>query len=121
AGVVTQDGRAIKAPKVAASVNPKLLYTAMVPEDALDADFLRRMRNWRCGSGTFRMNVALSTLPNFSALPGCDVADHHTSGIIMAPSLDYMDRAYADARRHGWSRQPIIEMLVPSTLDDSLA
>ena len=118
-GVRLQDGRSIRAPKVAANVNPKLLYTSLVPEGALDAGFLRRMRNWRCGSGTFRMNVALSTLPSFTALPGRRVGDHHTSGIIMAPSLGYMDRAYGDARRHGWSLEPIIEMLIPSTLDVS--
>jgi phytoene dehydrogenase-like protein len=120
-GVVLADGRVIRGQVVAANVNPRLLYTTMVAEGALSADVLRRMRNWRCGSGTFRMNVALSGLPSFTALPGSSVADHHTSGIIMAPSLAYMDRAYADARQHGWSREPIIEMLIPSTLDDSLA
>jgi phytoene dehydrogenase-like protein len=67
------------------------------------------------------MNVALAALPSFSALPGSAVADHHTAGIIMAPNLRYMDRAYDDARRDGWSSEPIIEMLIPSTLDDSLA
>jgi phytoene dehydrogenase-like protein len=111
----------IRGQVVAANVNPRLLYTAMVPEGALSADVRRRMHNWRCGSGTFRMNVALSGLPSFTALPGSSIADHHTSGIIMAPSLAYMDRAFADARQHGWSREPIIEMLIPSTLDDSLA
>jgi phytoene dehydrogenase-like protein len=106
---------------VAANVTPRLLYTAMVPEGALEPAFLRRMQHWRCGSGTFRMNVALSALPSFSALPGREIADHHTSGIILAPSLAYMDRAYCDARAHGWSREPVIEMLIPSTLDDTLA
>jgi len=120
-GVVLADGRVIRGQVVAANVNPRLLYTTMVTEGALSADVLRRMHNWRCGSGTFRMNVALSGLPSFTALPGSSVADHHTSGIIMAPSLGYMDRAYANARQHGWSREPIIEMLIPSTLDDSLA
>jgi phytoene dehydrogenase-like protein len=120
-GVVLADGRVIRSDIVAANVNPRLLYTTMIPESALTADVLRRMRNWRCGSGTFRMNVALSALPSFTALPGSELADHHTSGIIMAPSLAYMDRAFADARQHGWSREPIIEMLIPSTLDDSLA
>jgi phytoene dehydrogenase-like protein len=120
-GVVLADGRIVRAAAVAANVNPKLLYTAMVPESALDAAFLRRMRAWRCGSGTFRINVALSQLPSFTALPGSDLADHHTAGIILGPSLDYMDRAYGDARSLGWSREPIIEMLIPSTLDDTLA
>jgi phytoene dehydrogenase-like protein len=120
-GVALADGRVVRAVAVAANVNPKLLYTTMLPRQALDADFLRRMQGWRCGSGTFRINVALSQLPSFTALPGRDVADHHTSGIILAPSLDYMDRAYCDARIAGWSREPIIEMVIPSTLDDTLA
>ncbi|MFL5151420.1 MAG: phytoene desaturase family protein [Microvirga sp.] len=121
AGVTLEDGRAIRAGTVAANVNPKLLYDRMVPKDAVAADFAARMARWRCGSGTFRMNVALSRLPSFTALPGSAPADHHSSGIIIAPSLAYMDRAYHDARAHGWSREPVIEMLIPSTLDDSLA
>src|SRR5262245_10679495 len=120
-GVVLQDGRSIRSPIVAANVNPRLLYTAMIAEGALDADFLRRIRRWKCGSGTFRINVALSRLPSFAARPGSVAVDHHTAGIIMAPSLSYMDRAFCDARQYGWSREPIIEMLIPSTLDDTLA
>jgi phytoene dehydrogenase-like protein len=76
---------------------------------------------WRCGSGTFRMNVALSELPDFTCLPGRQLAEHHTSGIIMAPSLDYMEKAFFDARQHGWSKKPIVEMVISSTLDDTLA
>ncbi len=120
-GVRLADGRVIRARAVAANVNPKLLYTRLLPADAVPEDVLARMRRWRVGSGTFRMNVALSGLPNFTALPGNAVADHHTAGIILAPSLAYMDRAYTDARADGWSREPIVEMLIPSTLDDSLA
>ncbi|WP_407155932.1 phytoene desaturase family protein [Bradyrhizobium sp. STM 3557] len=118
-GVVLEDGRAIRASSVAANVNPKLLYTRLVPSEALPAPFLARIRNWRCGSGTFRMNVALSGLPSFTALP--EEGDHLSAGIILAPSLGYMDRAYLDARDHGWSREPVVELLIPSTLDDSLA
>src|SRR5262245_50716892 len=118
-GVTLEDGRALRADAVISGINPKLLYTRMIPTDALPATFLERMQHWRCGSGTFRMNVALSALPRFSALP--EAGDHHTAGIILAPSLAYMDRAHQDARSFGWSKQPIIEMLIPSTLDDSLA
>jgi phytoene dehydrogenase-like protein len=120
-GVVLTDGRLVRGKAVAANVNPRLLYTSMVPADALDTPFLDRMQHWRCGSGTFRMNLALSRLPSFTALPGRDPADHHTAGIIMAPSLAYMDRAYDDAKRDGCSANPIIEMVIPSTLDASLA
>ena len=120
-GVALEDGRSIRSAAVAANVNPRLLYTAMVPSGALEPAFLHRMRRWRCGSGTFRMNVALSRLPSFTALPGSTPADHHTAGIILAQSLGYMDQAYCDARQLGWSREPIIELVIPSTLDDTLA
>jgi phytoene dehydrogenase-like protein len=121
AGVVTQNGEVFRAKIVAANVNPKLLYRDLVPQEALPADFRERIGRWRCGSGTFRMNVALSELPDFSALPGRAPAEHHTAGIIVAPSLRYMEDAYFDARRFGWARQPIVEMLIPSTLDETLA
>jgi phytoene dehydrogenase-like protein len=118
-GVVLDNGETIRAKYVGSSVNPKLLYTRLVPSGALPGDFLARIKNWRNGSGTFRMNVALSALPSFTALPGG--GDHLTSGIIIAPSLNYMDRAWRDARDSGWSGEPIVEMLIPSTLDASLA
>ncbi len=120
-GVVLADGRFVRAAAVAANVNPKLLYTEMIPKNALEPAFLRRMQGWRCGSGTFRINVALAELPSFTALPGRDLGDHHTAGIILGPSLGYMDRAYCDARAFGWSREPVIEMVIPSSLDDTLA
>jgi len=118
-GIVLDNGETIRAKYVASSVNPKLLYTRLLPSNALPDDFRTRMQNWKNASGTFRMNVALNALPSFTALPGN--GDHLTSGIIMAPSLAYMDRAWQDAREHGWSRAPVMEMLIPSTLDDSLA
>ena len=118
-GVVLDTGETVRAKFVASSVNPKLLYTRLVPSGALPGDFLARIKNWRNGSGTFRMNVALAALPSFAALPGG--GDHLTSGIIIAPNLAYMDRAWQDARERGWSKQPIVEMLIPSTLDESLA
>src|SRR5262245_1648185 len=118
-GVVLDNGETIRAKYVAANVNPKLLYTRLIPSGALAPEFLTRMGRWRNGSGTFRMNVALSALPSFTALPG--EGDHLTAGIILAPSLAYMDRAWLDAREHGWSRAPVVELLIPSTLDETLA
>jgi phytoene dehydrogenase-like protein len=117
-GVTLDTGETVRAKYVASSVNPKLLYTRLVPPDALPAEFVGRIRNWRNGSGTFRMNVALNALPSFAALPGS--GDHLTAGIIIAPGLGYMDRAWQDARAQGWSREPVVEVLIPSTLDDTL-
>jgi phytoene dehydrogenase-like protein len=118
-GVALEDGRTIRAEAVAAGVDPLRLYTRLIPSDALPAEFLARIRRWRSGSGTFRINVALSALPRFTVLP--EIGDHLTAGIILAPSMGYMDRAYHDARAGGVSREPIVELVIPSTLDDSLA
>jgi phytoene dehydrogenase-like protein len=120
-GVVTATGEELRAGCVVSNLNPKLLFGSMIDPNALDPDFRARIERWRCGSGTFRMNVALAELPDFTALPGRDCAEHHTAGIIMAPSLAYMDQAYLDAKADGWSKRPIVEMLIPSTLDDTLA
>jgi phytoene dehydrogenase-like protein len=118
-GVETEDGTVHRAPIVAANVGPKLLFEKLVDPADLPADFRRRVAGFRAGSGTFRMNVALGELPRFTCLP--EPGEHLQSGIILAPTLDYMDRAFTTARAEGWSREPIVEMLIPSIADDSLA
>jgi phytoene dehydrogenase-like protein len=118
-GVVTAAGDTVRARAVVANVHPRLLFDRLVDPAVVPADFRERIGRYASGSGTFRMNVALSELPCFTARP--KPGDHLTAGIILAPSLAYMDRAHAEARLNGWSSQPIIEMLIPSTLDDSLA
>jgi phytoene dehydrogenase-like protein len=117
--VLLEDGREFGARAVVANVNPKLLYLRLMDPALLDEEFRERMARYKCGSASFRMNVALSALPRFTCLP--EPGPHHGSGIIMAPSLGYMDRAYVDARAEGMARAPIVEMVIPSTLDDSLA
>ncbi len=118
-GVRLADGATHRAHKVIANVHPKVLYERLIAPEALPETFRNRIATYRSGSGTFRMNVALSELPRFTCRP--EAGDHLTAGIIMAPSLAYMDTAWDDARKLGWSRKPIVEMLIPSTLDDSLA
>lgn len=117
-GVELADGTRIAARAIAANVHPKTLLLDMLDPGLLAPDIRQRMQGHANGSATFRMNVALRTLPRFAARP--EPGDHLKSGIILAPSLDYMDRAHADARAHGWSRRPIVEMLIPSLVDDSL-
>ncbi len=117
--VVLEDGREIAGRAVVANVNPKLLFLKLVDAALLERDFRERLERYKCASASFRMNVALSALPKFSCLP--EAGPHHASGIIMAPSLDYMDRAYLEARAEGVSRAPIVEMVIASTLDDTLA
>ncbi len=118
-GVVTEAGEALAARTVVSNLNPKLLFERLLDPAVLPGDFRERIARYRCGSGTFRMNLALSELPRFTCWP--EPGDHLTGGIIIAPSLAYMERAYADARACGWSKAPVVELLIPSTLDNSLA
>jgi phytoene dehydrogenase-like protein len=120
AGLALADGRVVRARRIVANVNPRMLYLRLLEAGDVAPDVRARMQRYRAGSASFRMNVALSELPNFDA-SGPAGSDIHRSGIIIGPSLQYMDRAHLDARRDGMSREPVIEMLIPSTLDDSLA
>lgn len=121
AGVVLETGEVVRAHAVAANVGPRLLFSRMLRDGAIDRDAHTRLKVFKTGSGTFRMNVALSELPDFICRRGKDMGPHHGSGIIIGPTLSYLEAAYLDARQSGWSRQPVVEMLIPSTLDPSLA
>jgi phytoene dehydrogenase-like protein len=133
-GVELADGRVFEAPRIAANVGPKLLFLKLLDAQALPEEFVARIERFRTGSAVFRMNVALARLPDFTAVqrlstaataeragPAWPADAHLGAGIIIAPSLRYMDRAYASARLHGMSEAPIVEMLIPSTIDDTLA
>lgn len=120
-GVELAGGERIGARAVAANVNPKLLFTRLAEVPASEQGFADRIRRYRCGSGSFRINVALSALPRLRAAPADDPELGTRAGIIIAPSLKYMEQAWIDARQHGFARAPVVEMLVPSTVDDSLA
>jgi phytoene dehydrogenase-like protein len=118
AGVVLDDGSEIAARCVVSNAHPRALLT-LLPDS--DGPWRDAFGHHQSESATFRMNVALSELPDFPALPGKSAQLHHSSGIILAPSLAFMDRAYSSARELGWSREPIVEILIPSTIDDTLA
>ncbi|MDX2308187.1 MAG: NAD(P)/FAD-dependent oxidoreductase [Hyphomicrobium sp.] len=120
-GVVLADGTEIQARAVASNVGPKLLFRDLVPSDAVAPEVRSRFTGIKTGSGSFRMNLALSELPDFLARPGKERAPHHGAGIIIGPTVDYLERAYLDAKSDGWSREPVIEMLIPSTMDPGLA
>ena len=112
----------VHAKRVVANVNPWLVYNKMLQARDLPDEIGARMKRYKNGSGTFRMNVALSALPKFNCLKQSRATEGHlTGGIIIGHSLEYMDHAYLDARKNGWSEKPIVEMLIPSLVDDSLA
>jgi len=121
-GIQLENKVGIEAKKVVANVNPSLLYNKMIDPTLLPEDIRLRMKRYKNASGTFRMNVALKDLPRFKCLAQPRATeDHLTGGIIIGHSMEYLDHAYLDARKYGWSRKPIIEMLIPTTLDPSLA
>ena len=87
-GVMFKDGSEVFADKVISNLNPKLLFKKLVDRDEVNQEYRRKILNYKCGSGTFRMNVALSELQILIAR-GKEVSEHHKSGIIIAPSLTY--------------------------------
>ena len=117
-GVRLASGEEVRAKRVIANVGPALLYRKLIARAALPADFALAMDRYATGSGSLRMILALSGVPSFACLP--EAGEHLSAGIIMAPTLDYMDRAFDDAKRLGWSAKPIVEMLIPSTVDATL-
>jgi len=98
AGIVTDKGEKIEARAVVSNLHPKLTFEKLIDPATLPADFRARIGSWRSASGVFRMNLALGELPSFSCLPGRTAAEHHGAGIVIAPSLAYMERAFMDAR-----------------------
>lgn len=115
--VLLTNGETLKADIIVANVDPKLLFLKLVEPNFVPDNIRHHFERFKCQSGTFRMNLALSELPDFKTRP----SDHYLeSGIIIAPNLSYMNKAYNDARSSGWSENPIIEMLIPSIIDKSL-
>ena len=104
---------------VIGNCHPKTLYIDLIGDSHLEDDFVDRIKAYRSGSATFRVNVALDDLPIFKCHP--ESGDHLGAGILMMPSIKYMDKAYLDARTRGYSRFPAVEMLIPSVLDPTLA
>jgi phytoene dehydrogenase-like protein len=119
-GVELEDGRVLKARAIAGNVHPQTLLMKMLGDRFLDEEQRRRLQHYRSHSATFRMNVALSELPRFDALPRSD-NESLSAAVELCPSLDYMRRAFSDAQQHGWSRECIVSMYIPSTQDDTLA
>ena len=122
-GVLLDNGDMEEAKIIVSNLNPSLLYNQLIGEGEVPLDISRRMKNYKNGSGTFRMNVALDKLPEFTCLNNQlrTNLDYLTGGIIIAPTCEYIDKAYLDSKLNGWSKEPIVEMLIPTTLDKTLA
>ena len=120
AGVVTAEGERIAARAVVSNLHPKLTFEQLLAFRRAARRFSRPHRLLSQRLGLVPHEPRLERAAELRRAPGRATAEHHGSGIVIAPSLAYMERAFFDARLSGWSAKPIVEMLIPSTLDDSL-
>lgn len=119
-GVALKDGREFHAKRILSNCDPHRTFLGMVGDKNLPAAFVKEVRNIRMRSGVIKINVALNGLPNFSAVPGSELGPQHKGTIHIAPTMEYMEQAFDDAKHGRPSESPVIEMTIPSTLDNTL-
>jgi len=120
-GVALADGTEILAPRVASGVDANVTFLKLMSAGDLPADFVQAVRHIDYASASCKINIALSELPDFTALPGTAPGPQHRGTIHISPTMEYIERAYDDAKYGYPSKQPIIEATIPSVLDDTLA
>jgi phytoene dehydrogenase-like protein len=120
-GVALADGTEILAPKVASGADANVTFLRLLGNGDLPAEFVQAVRQIDYASASCKINLALSELPDFTALPGTRPGPQHRGTIHISPSMEYIERAYDDAKYGRPSEHPIIEATIPSVLDDTLA
>src|SRR6201990_3528942 len=118
-GVALTTGEEISANVVSSSVDPHLTFEKFLEPSELPADFLESVRHYKFRGSSGKVNLALDALPNFKCLPGPGA--HLRGAISISPSVEYMERAYDDAKYGNFSRKPYIDMVIPSLTDPSVA
>ncbi len=118
-GVVLENGDEIHAGVVASSLDPKRTFLRLIEPAELPADFVEGVRRFKIRGSSGKVNLALGELPNFTSLPGD--GPHLRGSISISPDLDYLERAYDDAKYGRFSRRPYMDILIPSMIDPSMA
>src|SRR5580692_9081922 len=118
-GVVLSNGDEIHADVVSSSVDPRLTFTKFIEAQHLPGDFLEDVNRFKFRGSSGKVNMALDGLPNFKCMPGPGA--HLRGAISISPSMEYMERAYDDAKYGNFSRHPYIDMVIPSLTDPSVA
>ena len=118
-GVILADGQEIDAGIVASSVDPRQTFLRFVGEELLPGDFVESVRRYKFRGSSGKVNLALDALPDFTCLPGPGA--HLRGAISISPGVDYMERAYDEAKYGRFSRRPYIDMVIPSLTDPSIA
>ena len=119
AGVILQSGEEIGANVVSSSVDPHLTFEKFLEPSELPSDFLEGVRRYKFRGSSGKVNIALDALPEFTSIPG--EGAHLRGAISISPSMEYMERAYDDAKYGRYSRRPYIDMVIPSLTDPSVA
>lgn len=119
-GVVLGSGEEIEARIVASNLDPKLTFLRLIEEGHLDDEFIAAIRRFRIEGTSLKINLALSGLPNFEALPGVPGPQHRAT-MHICPSMDYIEHAWDDAKYGRPSERPLLEMTIPTMYDPSLA
>ena len=118
-GVATANGDEFYAPVISSSVDPNLTFLKMIAAQHLPDDFREEVKRYKFRGSSGKVNLALDALPNFTCMPG--EGKHLRGAISISPSVDYMERAYDDAKYGRYSRRPYIDMVIPSLTDPSVA
>ncbi len=119
-GVATDDGTVLRAPIVVAATHPQITFLRQIDPAELPDDFVADLRRWRSRSGTVKINLALSELPDFVAWPGTEPHERFTGSVELAHSIDYIQQAFQDAREGRAARRPFSDGVIPSTVDPTL-
>jgi len=121
-GVALEDGTELRAPVLVTTIHPKIAFLDLIERHELPADFVWDIERWKTRSGVVKINVAISELPDFVALPGTDMQAHHTGSVELCLSPQYAEQAFQDAHmeRTG-SVAPFVDGTIPTTLDKKLA
>ena len=118
-GVVLENGDEILADVVSSSLDPRLTFIKMVGKEHLPDDFVEDVNRYKFRGSSGKVNLALDGLPDFTCLPGS--GRHLRGAISISPSVEYMERAYDDAKYGRYSRRPYIDMVIPTLTDPSVA
>ena len=119
-GVALDTGEEITARVIVTSLHPKTAFLDHVGRENLPADFVTDIERWKTRSGVVKINLALAELPDFTANPGTRLQEHHTGSVEMAPSMDYIERAFIDAREGRPAQKPFSDGVIPTAFDKTL-
>jgi phytoene dehydrogenase-like protein len=119
-GVVLASGEQIFSPLVVTTLHPRTAFLDHIGRSELPDDFVEDIENWKTRSGVVKINLALGELPDFIADPGTELAEHHTGSVEMAPSMEYIERAFQDAREGRPALRPFSDGVIPTSFDKTL-